>query len=356
MVDAVKKEKLIQDWVSQQLAAGFVPRLSDIYAHWRSAKVTKQLIRKVLLERPEFQQILPQQRPPGFGRRRRMISTPALGYYHGDVGFFSIQSRYPTPKKYRSGFLVLIDVLSRFVLLEVLPFNRTNKTMIKVFQTIMQRHHQHHLFPIRGISFDQERSIMSKAVQTFLKQHHITFKDFMYSASKSKLAENTIGRLRSIMYVLEMETKKPWWKLLSVAESIFNQQPLEMYGQRLPPSWTPSTINEKNLPEFLQLLQHKKPAFFYSHFDINPAYVSFQFNVHDRVKVKTKVMSSQVLGPKRKIHQLSEEQFIIVQRKAYVRLDMSLGKCYTVRVLEEGRVSDSDSRLHVFEEEELVAI
>lgn len=352
MADAHKKDKLIEDYVKQQLAAGVVPRLSDIYSYLRSEKITKQHIRKVLLQRPEFQQVLPQQRPPGFGRRRRMISTPTLGYYHGDVGFFSIQSRYPTPRKYRSGFLVLIDVLSRFVLLEVLPFNRTNKTMIKIFQHMMQRHQQHHTFPIRGVSFDQEKSIMSKAVQAFLKQHHITFRDFMYSASKSKLAENTIGRLRSIMYVLEIETNKPWWKLLPVVESIFNQQPLEMYGQRLPPPWTPQSINEKNLPDFLQLLEQKKPAFYYSHFEINPAFVNFQFNLNDQVKVKTKVISSQVLGPKRKIHQLSEEPFIIVQRKAYVRLDMSIGKCYTVRVWKGSK----DSRLHVFEEEELVAI
>ena len=364
-----EKEDKIESFVNKQLAAGIVPRLSDIYEHLRSSKITKPLIRKVLLKRVEFQNVLPQQRPPGSSRQRRMISTPSLGYYHGDIGFFSTHSRYPTPKKYRSGFLVLIDVLSRFVLLEVLPFNRTSATMIKIFEQLMQRHKQQHTFPMRGVSFDQEKSIMSKPVQSFLKLHHITFRDFMYSASKSKLAENTIGRLRSIMHVLELQTKKTWWKLLPQVESIFNNQPLEYYGQRLPPQWTPKSITKKNLPEFLQLVQQKQPAFYYSHFELNPSFVSFLFNLNDRVKVKTKIMSSQVLGPKRKITQLSEETFLIVQRKAYARFDMSIGKCYTV--IPESMTSnktaaaaaaavvvavDANSRLHVFEEEELVAV
>lgn len=347
------KKDIIQTWVKNQLAVGSVPRLTDIYHALHDQKVTKKQIREVLLTWPEFQPVLPQQRPPLSSRRRRVIASSTLGYYHADIGFYAIQEKYPTPKKYQSGFLVLIDILSRYVLLEILPFNRKSQTMIKVLTKVIERHRQQHAYPIRGISFDQERSIVSKQVQAFLKDQHITFNDFAYSASKSKLAENTIARIRSKMYVLESQTGKPWWTLLSQVETNLNQEPLILYGHRLP-NLTPQKITEANVAQLQKAMQQQEPSLYYSQFEINPALVSFAFKVGDRVKVKTKVISSQVLGPKRKIHQLSDDIFIIVQCKAYVRLEMSVGKCYTVRLEESSKAAMN--RLHVFEEEELVKI
>lgn len=344
-----KKHHLIEAYVDTELKRGRVPRLSDVVEHTR---LSRTLVRQVLLTLPAFQAVLPQQRPPGHGRRRRMISTPTLGYYHADIGFFAIQSRYPTPPKYRSGFLVLVDSLSRYVMIEILPFNRSSTTMLKAFERLVERHKAQHGFPLRGISFDQERSIVSRAVQAFFKEHRISFRDFMYSASKAKLAENTIGRIRALVSVLEATTGKTWWKLIKQVEDNLNHQPLILYGRAIK-GMTPASVTEKNVSELVAQLEQQTPAFYFGHFDLNPDLIPFLYNVGQTVKVKTKVMSSQVLGPKRKIHQLSEETFVIVQRKAYVRLDMTVGKTYTVH---DTRQSLPDARLHTFEEEEVVPV
>jgi len=345
------QEQKIQQWVQDQLKLGHVPRLRDVVDGLRQLRYTRRDIRRALLKMPEYQAVLPQQRPPGGSRRRRMIATPTLGYYHADIGFYAVQSKYPTPKKYQSGFLVLVDSVSRYVLVDVLPFNRLANTVITVLQRLFKRHQQVHRHPVRGLSFDQERSIMSRKVQTFLKEQHITFRDFMYSSSKAKLAENTIGRIRATMAVLEATTNKPWWTLLSRVESILNQQPLVLYGQVIPNGVTPASVTEDTLPSLQAFLETKTPASYFGRFNLDPAQFKFQYNIGDTVKAKTIVISSQVLGPKRKIHQLADPIFKIVQRYAYARLNMTIGLCYAVV-----DKADATQRVHVFEEEEIVRI
>jgi len=344
----MKEVEKIQQWVQNQLTMGYVPRLRDVVEGMRDERLTRRQIRQALIKMPAYQAVLPQQRPRGGGRKRRMIAMTTLGYYHADIGFYAVQSKYPTPKKYQSGFLVLVDTVSRYVLIDVLPFNRLAKTVIKVLQRLFDRHRQVHEFPVRGLSFDQERSIMSHRVQLFLKDQHVTFADFTYSSSKAKLAENTIGRIRATMAVLENTTNKPWWTLLQRVETILNQQPLVLYGRPMPDRMTPASVTEKNLPK---LQAHLPPAAYFGQFNLDASLVPFEFEVGDTVKVKTKVISSQVLGPKRKIHQLADPVFRILQRHAYARLDMSVGRCYAVV-----DAVDASQRVHVFEEEELVRI
>ena len=98
---------------------------------------------------------------------------------------------FETPPIYQSGFLVVRDVLSRYVYIILLRGNRKAQSMIAAFEKLFELHKQAgHKYPIRSISFDKETSVMSKAVQAFLADNNIKFVPFQMSSSKSKMAEN----------------------------------------------------------------------------------------------------------------------------------------------------------------------
>ena len=352
-----KYKKSLHEWVDGQLKIGNVLRLSDIYTYakkiWPNLEKSKKLIRQMMIDHPSFQMSIPQQRPPHFGRKRRVISTLNLGMFHGDIGYFSVHDKYPTPPTYRSGFLVLIDVLSRLVYIEILPGNKIAATINKLLAKIIERHKANHDYPIRCISFDKERSVISRDVQAFLKDQNIDFRAFQYSSSKSKMAENTIGRIRVAVRALEIfyQYKIPWWRLLDQVENTFNHSPIIFHGKQLV-NFTPASVTEKNKHQLLEAMRKISPAQHYSLFKINSKFVNFKFKINDKVKVKTVIISSSVLGPKKKVNQLSEDTFKIIEREAYFRLDLSVGNIYTCVLVFEDNLKNT----HVFDEEELVKV
>lgn len=344
-------EKL-QSWIRQELKnKSSVPRLSDmvLYAktNIKEPKLTKQQITSVARLNKHYQMVMPQQRIVKRSRKYRPVITSSLGYFHGDLGFFSINDKYPTPPSFRAGFLVLVDVLSRYVYLQVLIKNRQADAIIKALEKIFQRHKQKHAHPIRAISFDQENSVMSKQVQAYLKKHYIQFKPFKFTSSKAKFAENMIKIVRQKMDILEKETeyRRPWWTMLDEIETMLNHQPIMINNQMT--SFTPAQINEENVLQFLDQLQNKSPAHYFGQFNIDPGLVKFKFSIGDIVKVKTIIVSSQVLGEKKSTHQLTKEDFVIVYRQPYIRRDLTIGILYTCKEL------DASEGLHQFDESEL---
>jgi len=165
----MKAKEKISSYITSQLQLGRVLRLGDVVNHFQNEKIGAKLIRSVLENHEAYQAVIPQQRPPNASRKRRMISTPALGYYHGDIGFMSINDRYPTPPKYRSGFIVLIDVLSRFVMIEILPTNRKANTMIKVLKKLCERHREIHHYPYGEFRLIKKGPSCQSLCNNFLK-------------------------------------------------------------------------------------------------------------------------------------------------------------------------------------------
>ena len=105
---------------------------------------------------------------------------------------------------FQSGYLAAKDVLLRYVYLVVLKKNRKAASIISAFETLLALHQAAgHTHPIRSISFDRERSVVSKEVQSFLKSKNIKFTSFKMSKSKAKHAENLIKLVRTDVARLE---------------------------------------------------------------------------------------------------------------------------------------------------------
>lgn len=333
----------LKQWIILQLQNKHVPRLADVWQYAQQhirPKLSKKQVSLLLRLNKKFLQVMPQQRNPNRSRKYRPIVTSALGYMHGDIGFFPLSSHYSTPPTYRAGFLVLVDILSRSVYLEALLKNRKGPAIIRALEKIFQRHRKAHNYPILGISFDKEKSILSKQVQSFLQKNHIKFNAFSFTSSKAKFAENTIARVRKKMQVLEeyYNYEKPWWKLLTDVEIMFNTKPVMINGSLLP--YSPSSITNDNVADYLASIQLKSPAHYFSQFNLDPELVQFKFQIGDYVKAKTIITSSALLGNKRSTHQLTPETFVVIFKKPYITRAATLGIAYLCKDVESESVQE----------------
>lgn len=353
----------LQEWIRQKLTKvpqPEVPRLIDAvkFAQTLRPRLTRKQVSAILRTNINFHQVMSQSHittlASGTGSNLktgnyRPIITNSLGNFHGDIGFFSINEHYPTPITYRSGYLVLVDVLSHLVYLEVLKKSKSADAVVAALENIFQRHSSKHDYPIISLGFDQERAIISRKVKSFLRQKNVVLKLFSFTSSKAKFAENTIERVRKIVDVLEKQNSytKPWWKLLPDIEGMLNYRPIIIQHRVL--SFTPAQITEKNLHKFIEELHAASPAFFFGQFNIDPALINFQFKMGDWVKAKTIVTSSAVIGEKRSTHHLTDETFVVVMRQAYIRRNLTIGKQYMVKEIH----NDDQNLLHSFNEEDL---
>lgn len=341
----------LKHWIRVQIQQhNNVPRMLDVWKYAQNnirPKLSRKQVSSIVRLNKNYQQVVPQQRIPKRARKYRPILTNSLGYMHGDIGYFSTNAHYPTPITFRAGFLVLVDILSKVVYLEILRKNRKADAIIAALQKIFKRHKQLHNYPIRGLSFDLEVSVMSKKVQQFLAKHHIKFTSFKLSNSKAKFAENAIKLVRQKIDVLEKHHnyKMPWWKLLPDVEKMLNNKSIAINNAILP--FTPSDINENNVDQYLAALQLRSPVQYFGQFNVDPRVVQFKFKIGDFVKAKTIVTSSSVLGEKRSTHQLTEETFLIVHQKPYINRNNNIGCSYLCKDIKTETV-------HEFNEEDLV--
>lgn len=341
----------LKNWIRLQIQQNNnVPRMLDVVRYANKnirPKLNRKQISSIVRLNKNFQQVMPQQRVAKRAGKYRPIITNTLGYMHGDIGFFSTNANYSTPITFRAGFLVLVDILSKFVYLEILRKNRKAEAIIAALERIFKRHKKLHNYPIRGLSFDLEGSVMSKKVQQFLANHHIKFTSFKLSSSKAKFAENAIKLVRQKIDVLEKHHhyKMPWWKLLPDVEIMLNHRPIVINNAVLP--FTPSEINESNVQQYLTALQLRSPVHYFSQFNVDPRVVQFKYKIGDFVKAKTIVTSSSVLGEKRSTHQLTEETFLIVYQKPYINRNSEISCSYLCKDIKTEFV-------HEFNEEDLV--
>lgn len=257
-----------------------------------------------------------------------------LGHWHADVGFFSINSKYPTPITYRAGFLVAKDVVSRYIYATPLLKNRKAESMIKAFDELFKQHERH--LPkviVKSISFDQETSVMSNKVQSYLSEKGIDFHAFKFSSSKAKAAENAIKQIRTIMARLMRQNriKDRWWNLLEPVRHILNNQDIVIDGKRI--GYSPADINQDNIDEFLDKLYAAVPAYQWAQFDIDPEFVQFKYDIGTKIRVKLIETSSAVLGVKRSEINVTHEMFVIEKQIPFITRKMSIGKAYLCRNL-----------------------
>lgn len=340
----------LSDWLTQQLRFNNVPRLVDVetFVKKNGLDLSKKQMTQVLRLHPMYKQNMPQQRNAGRSKTYRPVVVSELGHWHADIGFFSINSRYETPKSFRSGYLVAKDVLSRQIFATPLIKNKTAESLISAFKKLFDLHlAQNPDGRILSIAFDRETSVMSKKVQAFLKNAGIKFHAFQMSSSKAKFAEGAIRQIREKMARL-MErgnAKDRWWTLLPVVVDNLNNQEIVIDKKRL--GFTPKEINGHNVDLFLKKLHKAVPAYYFAQFDIAPQLVSFKYTKGTLVRAKLISTSSDVLGNKRSEINLTKQVFAVEDRVPYVTRKMTIGRAYKCRNMFD------QTHVEIFQEDEI---
>ena len=344
--------QVLMNWVTEQLQKGDVPKFNDVvdYAHrvLKFINLKRFQITKRLRLHPAYLMNSSQARNKSRGGKSRPIIVNDLGHLHGDIGFFSIVEDYPTPVKYRSGFLVCKDILSRFTFVSVLNKTRTADSMIKAFKEIFEKFEkQTNGLKVKSLAFDKERSVTSNAVQSFLKDDSITFHPFQNTSSKSKFAENSIRQLRNTIKRLKGNTKDEeirWWRLIQRAVTTLNNRPIQIKGKylKLPmgnfdhPYYTPSDVSSINLSDYIKKIQKAASPYYFAQFGISTRGVKFKYQVGEFVRPKLIVISSEVIGNKRSEVSLSSETFIIEKHDLYVSNAHTIERLYLTKSLSTG--------------------
>jgi len=346
-------------WVTEQIQKGYVPKFNDVidyaYRILKFHQLTRSNITKELRLHQAYLMNSSQARKKFKGGKHRPIIVNNLGHLHGDIGFYSVNSKYETPIGKRSGFLVCKDILSRFSYAVVLQRTRTAESLINAFRIIFaQFRKQNNGLKVLSLGFDQERSIMGNKVQAFLKKKKIAFHPFSNTSSKSKFAENLIKQLRNtnarlegniIQYEDIKKNEQRWWILLKPALHTLNNRPIEINGKYLSysggssdhPYYTPADVNSNNLKDFLFQIQKAKSAYYFGQFGLSTRGVKFQFQVGDFVSPKLIVISSQVIGNKRSEQSLSDEVFVVLKQDLYLSNSNTIERFYIVQSLKTGK-------------------
>jgi L-rhamnose mutarotase len=344
---------VLMEWVREQIdSTALVPRVDDVVHYARQTLGYTQLkraaIAKQLRLHPYYLMNSSQQRIKHRSKRYRPIIANALGMLHGDIGFYAVVRDYETPKKYRGGYIVLKDILSRFLYVALLDTNRNADSIIKALKNIFQQHNDafgpsgH---KIKSIAFDQEPSVMSNKVQNFLRDHSISFHPFQFSSSKSKMAENAIRLIRTDMKrIRSSDSTRYWWKYMDKVLNNLNSKTIVIKNKRL--KWSPKEVDHVNLEEFVKDLQKADPAYHFSQFDIAPQLVNFKFPLGTIVRPKLIVTSSAAIGEKRSEINLEKDPFVVEEQIPFVNANWEIGNAYKC-------INKNTGQVEIFDEHEL---
>ena len=335
---------VVMEWVSERLASeSGVPRVDDVVRHAYTVLGYRDLKRADIAKRlrlhPAYLMSSSQTRGKKRWKRYRPILANALGHLHGDLGFFAVRREYETPVTFRAGYLILKDVLSRFTYVTILQRTKSAESMVRAFQDVLEQHARffgpengsssssggHHR--ILSIAFDQETSVMSKKVQDFLRDNHIAFHPFQYTASKSKMAEGAIKLVRKAMArLLWNQPKRRWWRLMDKVVAILNNQLIRVNNRTLP--WRPVDVNKRNLAQFRRALHKADPVRFFGQYELSSRHVRFKYPEGSIVRPKLIVTSSAVVGEKRSEVSLEADAFVVTRQLAYVNARFEVGRAY----------------------------
>ena len=344
----------LMEWVSERLRLGRAPRVHDVLQHGRSLgmeRLTRNRVAIALRQHPAYADNMPQQREPLRSLKHRPILVGALGHLHADIMFYGAQARgFDAPSSFRAGYLIAKDVLSRFSYAVCIFRDRTAKSMVRAFKDLLNVHakvHPGHV--VRSVSFDKERSVMSKEVQAFFAEQNIKFHAFEMSASKAKNAEACIKDIRTVLTRLQAQERldtgarsTKWWTQLERAAESLNHREIVVDGK--PMGFSPAEINSQNVNAFRKKLEAKVPAYYFAQFNLDPKLVKFAFRVGDLVRAKKIAVSSAVVGKESKRSEVSldPDLYVIKKQEAFVTRAMTVGRAYKCANIETGHVEVFD--------------
>ena len=326
--DEKKQLDLLMQWVTDQVKKNDPPRFSDVsdYAHriLGFTKLKDATIRRALRLHPAYESNAPQQLRRKRWNKFRPIIVKLLGCLHGDIGFFPVTRDYATPARYKSGFLVCKDVLSRFTYVAILNKTRDAESMVKAFSNIMEQYKlQNPGHSIVSLAFDKERSVVGNTFQNLLKENNISFHAFQNTSSKSKMAEGEIRIIRNQISKLRYNKEQRWWHLLQPAVDSLNRQPIRVQNKYLidPVTgkyFTPAGVNVQNVANFISAIEKAVPAYYFNQFMVDPQLLDFKYKVGSFVRQKLIASSSAAIGEKRSDIALGDTVFVVTRLLAYV--------------------------------------
>ena len=284
-------------WVTSRVEMHDVPRVNDIheFARQQGYDLTKRVIAKHLRLHPLYASNMPQQRQPFRSQKYRPIIVNSLGHLHADIGKISVVREYETPISFRAGYLIAVDVLSRYTYVVILKKEKSAQALLKALKELLMQHAEAHPdYAIKSIAFDQEPGILSKAVQNYFAENHIAFHAFKYSSSKAKMAEANIRRIRTYYARIRQQQKESdrWWRIM---------------------------------PNMVEAINNKE---IFSQYEISPRLVDFQFAIGMYVRPKVITTSSAVLGLKHSEKTLTDDVFKILSLEPFVTRAHTIGKGY----------------------------
>ena len=349
--------ELLLQWVTDQVKKNDPPRFSDVidyaYRILGFTKLKQATIRRALRLHPAYQLSAPQQLRRKKWNKFRPIIVKLLGCLHGDIGFFPVTRDYETPARFRSGFLVCKDVLSRFTYVAILNKTRDADSMVKAFSNIIEQYKiQNPGHSIVSLAFDKERSVVGNTFQTLLKENNISFHAFQNTSSKSKMAEGEIRIIRNQIRKLRFNKEQRWWKLIEPAVDSLNRQPIRVQSKLLvdPATgkyFTPAGVNAQNVQNFISALEKAVPAYYFNQFMVDPQLLDYKFKVGTFVRQKLIASSSAAVGEKRSDIALGDKVFVVTRLLAYVSKALTPERLYIVE-----NVKDSQDK-EAFDQDEI---
>jgi len=331
--------KVLMNWVTEQVERNNPPRFSDVieyaYRNLGFIGLPKSAIVRALRLHPAYLMSAPQKLKNKRWNKNRPIIAKNLGYLHGDIGFFAVTRDYETPKRFRSGFLICKDILSRYTYISVLDTTRDAASMVKALTSIFaQFQKQNPTLQVRSLAFDKERSVMGNLVQNFLKENQVSFHPFQNTKSKSKMAEGEIRIIRNQIRKMRYNKEQRWWRIIDQAVASLNQQPIRLNNKFIKMKngqyYTPANVNEDNVQDFISKIEKAVPAYYFNQFMVNPNLVNYKFQVGTFVRQKLIASSSAVIGEKRSDIALGNTIFVIKKLMAYVSKALTVEPLYLV--------------------------
>lgn len=339
----------LQEWLTERLRYNEVPRLSDA-RDWvlrTGQSLRLRDVRETMRLHPAYMHNMPQQLMAKRSRMYRPVVVNSLGTWHADIGYFAVNKRYKMPERYRHGYLVAKDVLSRRIYATPLLGSKDASSLVRAFETLFAEHARDLPdVPVQSVAFDQERSVVGRKVQEFLAKRGIAFHAFHMSSSKAKFAEGAIRQIRAVTARLMKLNRRgdTWYKLLPEVVKNLNGQEVTVGGRKL--GYAPADIRLSNVEDFKKNLFASAPAYYWAQYDLAPDLVNFKYQVGTVVRAKLLATSSAVLGQKTSESNLTEDLFEITKKVPYVTRKLSVGKAYSCRNLMTGRSE-------VFQEDEI---
>ena len=321
----------VREWIKKQLELFLTPRQLEIT---RLAKklglVRSKAINLLKRDFPSYQSTGRPQFPWPVKKYRNQVFS-FYGTVAVDLAFFSKQAfelrGLGVNRRENNPALVMIDVATRFCIVEVLRKGKSAKSIASGLERAFEKYRaQMGIYPKLVLS-DQEAGIKSRIIGEYFSQTNTRLQTFTNSRKKSYMAENMIRILRGSLAILKKyhsKRKMSWLSLIDSVVENHNAKKIVMYKKRL--SFAPRDITPKTFAKYQQEIYEKIPGSGMIPFAIAPQLFKWKLPLQTRVNLIKKAISVPGIGTKASEQPLDDAVWIIKKRLVHVNVQRQVVK------------------------------